>query len=111
MTPYKNEVDPLNLREAKFRSPHPDVVYRLKIKGTPKQFAYFFQPPNNETSWFVRPISNCTGGYMGCYATLRDARISASRQRISQYTVYMIHVGDMDSDVPYFPPQLVFERE
>jgi hypothetical protein len=89
---------------------HPDIVYRIKRCDLVTMPYYYICGSKYTTSWFIRPLTSSIAGNLGCYASVRDAKASAARLKVTNYEIYKFHVGTPDSDLSYFMPTMVFKH-
>lgn len=89
---------------------HPDIMYRVFCKTPREQWEWDGTGAKRiVTNWYMNFTPS--SGPRGCYSSVKSARTSASRAReIGGYEIWKFHIGLPDSEIPWFPPEKVFEK-
>lgn len=85
---------------------HPDIIYRVQTAASKPTYCTHGYI---NTAWHGKYSS--IGGKRGCFTDVDVARKSIAQYMPgTKYEIWKFHVGKVDSDIPYFPPEKVFEK-
>lgn len=90
---------------------HGDIIYKAyRLGGKYQRFVgSWSRQISFITNWFGHEKS--MGGQAGCYHSISDLKRSVSSNGLGKknYEIWKFHVGKLDSEIPWFPPEKVYD--
>lgn len=84
---------------------HPDIAYRVRSSKLHTQYC----STGLIAKWHGKYKS--VGGERGCFSNIQTARQSIAQYLPgTKYEIWKFHIGTVDSEIPYFPPEKVYEK-